>query len=311
MNGTALRQKGPFASAVVAVVVLLAALLPPRGAEAAPASGLTITFTTTATNPSRALDSFATIMRQRLARGGAHGSVVRRDAVLIVHLRDVADPTAAAAQLSRFFSAPVTLQFRPVLANVPPARGGPANPSNTPAVSSAIATCNANQIGQLLSAGADLPTTPLENNDPRNCVILPVRNSKQRLLLAPVTANPTLGVPAGLTGSDISGASSTFQSGQDYAVDVTLTSEGLAKFNGLADASYNASNPGSNAPRDEVAIVLDGLVYSNPAFQTSTFTGPVQITGSYSKSQASDLATVINYGAIPQLKIQSIVVTRT
>ena len=130
-------------------------------------------------------------------------------------------------------------------------------------------------------------------------MILPIRNSSARLLLAPVNAKSSLGVPAGLAGSDVSSATSTFQTGQGYAVDVTLRSAGLAKFNALAAASYDSSKPGSNSPRDEVAIVLDGLVYSNPAFQTGSFSGPVQITGSFTQSQASDLATVINYGALP------------
>ena len=40
-----------------------------------------------------------------------------------------------------------------------------------------------------------------------------------------------------------------------------------------------------------------------PAFQTDSFSGDVQITGDFSPSEASDLATIINYGALPvQLK---------
>jgi preprotein translocase subunit SecD len=129
-------------------------------------------------------------------------------------------------------------------------------------------------------------------------VILPIRNQKTRLLLAPVTAKASLGLPPGLTGSDVSSASSSFAQGQGYAVNMTLKSAGLSKFNALAAVSFNQA-----APRNQVAIVLDGLVYSNPAFQTGTFNGPVQITGNFSPGQASDLATVINYGALPvQLK---------
>jgi preprotein translocase subunit SecD len=92
----------------------------------------------------------------------------------------------------------------------------------------------------------------------------------------------------------VSGATSTFAQGQGYAVEMTLKSTGLSKFNALAATSYKQPQP-----RNEVAIVLDGLVYSAPAFQTGSFSGPVQITGNFTQSAASDLATVINYGALP------------
>jgi preprotein translocase subunit SecD len=271
---------------------------------------LTITFTTTGSNPARVLDTFATITRQRFGPLGVPGTVTRRDDQLIVHFRDLANPTAAAAQLARSFAAPATVQFRPVLADIPPAQSTPVSPSATQVAASAIASCDASELTTLVQSGTVLPTTSREDNKPEDCVILPIRDSKPRLLLAPVTANASLGVPAGLSGSDVSGATSTYQAGQGYAVDVTLKNEGLTKFNQLAAAAYDPSSPGSNSPRDEVAIVLDGLVYSNPAFQTPSFSGPIQITGTFSKSQASDLATVINYGAIAPLVIQRIVVTR-
>jgi preprotein translocase subunit SecD len=77
-----------------------------------------------------------------------------------------------------------------------------------------------------------------------------------------------------------------------------LSGSGLQKFNDLAATSY-----GQPSPQDQVAIVLDGVVQSNPAFQSPNFDGDVQITGSFSSSEASDLAKLINYGSLPvQLK---------
>src|SRR5262249_52507445 len=46
-------------------------------------------------------------------------------------------------------------------------------------------------------------------------------------------------------------------------------------------------------------IVLDGVVQSNPAFQASSFSGPVQITGNFSQTEAADLAKIIQYGGLP------------
>jgi preprotein translocase subunit SecD len=96
----------------------------------------------------------------------------------------------------------------------------------------------------------------------------------------------------------VDSASSTFQSGTGYVVDMNLKSEGLSKFNSLASASFNKS-----PPQNEVAIALDGEVYSSPRFDSANFSGPVQISGSFTSSEVSDLAKLINYGALPvQLK---------
>lgn len=265
--------------------------------------GISVTYQPVGHPKPGALNETLSIMNNRVnSFGVAEPSISRQGNDIVVELPGVKDQAKALRLVGRT----AQLRFRPVLANIPPLPATKPGTTTTTlpkataqTVAAAIASCDAQSIQTLLSNNTVLPTTPLENDNAKNCVILPVRNSSQRLLLAPVTAKSSLGVPAGLNGSDVSSATSTFQSGQGYAVDVTLKSEGLAKFNALAAASYDASNPGSNTPRDQVAIVLDGLVYSNPAFQTSTFNGPVQITGSFSQGQASDLATVINYGALP------------
>ncbi len=265
--------------------------------------GVSVTYQPVGHPKPGALNETLSIMNNRVnSFGVAEPSISRQGNDIVVELPGVKDQAKALRLVGRT----AQLRFRPVLANIPPLPAAPRGtttttlpPSQEAPIRAAVASCNVSELTTLAQSGTVLPTTPLENDNAKDCVILPVRNSKQRLFLAPVPANAALGVPAGLTGSDVNSATSTFSSGQGYAVDVTLKGEGLAKFNALAAASYDSSKPGSNSPRDEVAIVLDGLVYSNPAFQTSTFNGPVQITGSFSQSQASDLATVINYGALP------------
>ncbi len=96
----------------------------------------------------------------------------------------------------------------------------------------------------------------------------------------------------------VTGATARYSQGQGWAVDLTLNSVGSQKFNALAAASF-----GKPPPTDEVAIVLDGVVQSAPAFQTSSFQGNVQISGSFSQGDAEDLATVLRFGSLPvQLK---------
>ena len=56
---------------------------------------------------------------------------------------------------------------------------------------------------------------------------------------------------------------------------------------------------GQASPQNQAAIVLDGLVYSAPRVNEAINTGNAQITGNFSQAEASDLANVLKYGALP------------
>jgi preprotein translocase subunit SecD len=285
---------------VVVIVALTATILsgnaPVLGLDLK--GGISVTLAPVGKFTSAALDENLNIINQRVnSFGVAEPDISRQGNDLVVELPGVKDR----AQALRLVGQTAQLRFRPVLATVPATAAlAPRGTTSTTTAATrqtaerAVAACDATQISTLVSAGAEVPTTPLANDARGACVVLPVRNSKTRLLLGPVTAKPGLGVPAGLTGGDVASASSSFAQGQGYAVNMTLKSSGLKKFNDLAAASFPQS-----APRNEVAIALDALVYSAPAFQASSFSGPVQITGNFTPSQASDLAKVINYGALP------------
>lgn len=266
--------------------------------------GISVAYTPVGKFKSSSLDETLNIINNRVNTFGvAEPNVSRQGNDIIVELPGVKDRSQALRLVGRT----AQLRFRTVLANVPAAGVASSgtktttttvSPASKQALLTAIASCNATQISALVASGADVPSTTVENDKAGDCVVLPIRNSKQRLLLGPVTPSAALGLPAGLTGSDVSSASSSFAQGQGYAVSMTLKSGGLTKFNKLASTSF-----GQTAPRNEVAIVLDGLIYSAPAFQAASFTGAVQITGNFTPSESSDLATVINYGALPvQLK---------
>ena len=78
----------------------------------------------------------------------------------------------------------------------------------------------------------------------------------------------------------------------------TFNGTGKAKFNQLAATSFSKT-----PPQNAVAIVLDGVVQSAPAFQTPIFDGDVEISGNFSQTDAEDLATVLKFGSLPvQLK---------
>jgi preprotein translocase subunit SecD len=167
----------------------------------------------------------------------------------------------------------------------------PLNPTVPPDPRSeqAVATCDTSQITALVAAGTEIPTTTLVNDAPNTCAVLQLRTSRTRLLFAPVTKHNPPGTPAGLTGNDVISATSTLAQGQGYAIDITLTKDGVTAFNALA-----AGSSPQTSPRNEVAIVLAGTVYAAPQFQTSSFSGPVQITGNFTSTDASILATIVN-----------------
>jgi preprotein translocase subunit SecD len=63
----------------------------------------------------------------------------------------------------------------------------------------------------------------------------------------------------------------------------------------------------SSCPTGRMAIVLDGVVQSAPSVNQPSFTGGVDITGSFSESEAKDLARVLKSGALPvRLEVQAV-----
>ncbi|MFM8304757.1 MAG: protein translocase subunit SecD [Actinomycetota bacterium] len=274
------------------------------------------------------LDVAVDIIRSRVdGLGVAEPEISRQGGNIVVDLPGVDNRDKA----RRLVGQTAELRFRPVLAQVPAEDAGKASstttstttpggstptttaaedtttpttaaegtttPTTVPddaAAKAAVASCDAAAITALTK----IPTTGRADDARDVCVVLPLRAtdggaSPGRLLLGPTT----------LTGNDVDKARSRFQN--EYLVLMTLTGDGLTKFNQLASTSY-----GKTSPQDQVAIVLDGVVQSNPAFQSSTFDGDVSITGNFTATEASDLAKLINYGALPvqlqELTVQNV-----
>ena len=262
------------------------------------------------------LDVAVDIIRSRVdSLGVSEPEISRQGGNVVVDLPGVSNRDKA----RRLVGQTAELRFRPVLATLP-AEGDKASSSTTTttprgsttttgaegatttttipadeaAAQAAIASCDPTAIGALTK----IPTTGRADDARDACVVLPLRatsdnKSPGRLLLGPTE----------LTGKDVDKAKSRFQN--EYLVLMTLTGDGLSKFNALAAKSY-----GQTPPQNEVAIVLDGIVQSNPAFQSPSFNGDVSITGNFTSTEASDLAKLINYGALPvqlqELTVQNV-----
>lgn len=161
------------------------------------------------------------------------------------------------------------LLFRPVLQTLPPV---------VPASKSAPKPTN-------------VPTTSRAQDLPNKTVVLPqLQNGK-------VIVRYMLG-PAQLTGTVVKSAQAVFDpTSSQWSVNLILNSSGSSAFDAMAAKNY----------QKQVAIVLDGVVKSAPVINAKHFNGTPSITGSFTQTQAQDLAVILRFGALPvQLKPLSV-----
>jgi preprotein translocase subunit SecD len=239
------------------------------------------------------VDKAVDIIRSRVdALGVAEPEISRQGSNVIVDLPGVRDRDKAL----RLVGQTAELRFRPVLAIT----ANPASATTTTSKPKSTTTTVAGATTSSTDATTTTTTTPIKNSTPAEdtagaTVLLPGRPKDGK----PSQISYQLG-PATITGKGVSGAKAEFLGGaQGWVVNLSLKDDGATAFNKLAQESYP-----KQAPQNSVAIVLDGIVQSAPAFQTNNFSGgSVQISGGFSESEAKDLATVLQYGALPvQLK---------
>jgi preprotein translocase subunit SecD len=116
--------------------------------------------------------------------------------------------------------------------------------------------------------------------------------------------------PTALDGTAVSNARAAIPQGS-WVVELTMKDSGLQGFNELSSRCYNRD---ATCPGGSTAIVLDGQVESNPRPQEPTFSSSnIEISGSFTNKTASDLALVLNYGALPielqQQRVESVSAT--
>jgi preprotein translocase subunit SecD len=113
--------------------------------------------------------------------------------------------------------------------------------------------------------------------------------------------------PSGGTGEVFQDdATARILSGSGWGVTVSLRggSSGEDVWNVLASECFNAT---ATCPTRQLAIDLDGEIISAPTVQQANFTGSVQITGSFTESEARNLARVLNSGSLPvKLETQAV-----
>jgi preprotein translocase subunit SecD len=209
-----------------------------------------------------------------------------------------ASPSTTVKSSAPAGAAPAELASKTSTATTVPASTAttvPSSTSTTPTVVSPTGKLSSSDCSA--ANAASIPSTSPDNDVAGATVLLP--------------SSPDMGItngdrwllgPADLTGEIVKSASAAVDtSNNQYVVNVTLNGKGLAGFNKVAavrNKFYQAS--ASSQPFDALeAIELDGVVESTPAIENSTFAGPVQITGAFTSSQASNLALELNYGSLP------------
>jgi preprotein translocase subunit SecD len=92
-------------------------------------------------------------------------------------------------------------------------------------------------------------------------------------------------------------AEPTLDPAQGWGVSVDLRGgEGRDTWNNLASQCFSRV---PTCPTQRLAIVLDSVVQSAPTVNEPNFTDSVSITGSFTQSEAEELASVLNRGAFP------------
>ncbi len=113
--------------------------------------------------------------------------------------------------------------------------------------------------------------------------------------------------PVEVEGGDLQTATSGPESSQAgtmtgrYEVRLQFDSEGADKFGAVTTRLINLEEP-----RNQFAIVLDGVVISNATVQSRITNGEASITGTFTQDEAEQLANQLRFGALPlSLEVQS------
>jgi preprotein translocase subunit SecD len=272
-----------------------------------------------------ALDQAIEIIRSRVdAIGVAEPEIARQGSSIVVQLPGV-DQQQRALDL---VGATAELRFRPVLIELGTLTGSPGSTttSTTPAggdgstttTAAGATTTTAEVEGQgravtpfqedptttTTAAGSTTSTTTGEPADP-----LEVTPREEDLPEATVVLEQLgddgevvntyqLG-PALATGEIVSDARAELdQAGQWYvALEMKGGAQGIDLFNSVAAQCAPVSQ---TCPTGQLAIVLDSVVQSAPVIRDANFTrDQITISGSFSESEAKDLALALRYGRLP------------
>jgi preprotein translocase subunit SecD len=135
---------------------------------------------------------------------------------------------------------------------------------------------------------------------PRGKTLAPrADNPDQPLITCDDSGTKYLLSRAVIEGTELKTASAQIpQQGIGWAVDLTFKSAGARTFANVTQAINQQTSP-LTGQQKQFAIVLDGTVLSAPTVINPILDGNAQITGNFTESSATSLATSLKYGALP------------
>lgn len=213
--------------------------------------------------------------QQALDTIGRTGAVEMRPVLKVVENPESTTTTTVVGGPTTTVKGATTTTVKPASTTLPPPAGGVGSSRTAAVTTTTIPT----------AAEAVNPLTGL----PDGQTILPGRKDGLIYLLGPAEA----------TGEVFSNDSSAQVDAGAWVVVAKLRSgaAGADAWNALSTKCFAG---GADCPSKAIAIILDGEVISAPTVQTPTFdNGSVQISGSFSETEAQDLARVLQFGAVP------------
>ena len=273
--------------------------------------GASVTMTPVGEVEEAALTVAVDIIRQRVdSLGVAEPEIIRQGNTIVVNLPGVKDQQQALDTIGRTGA----VEMRPVIkvaenpenTTTTTVVGGPTTTvkgATTTTIKGATTTLKpasttlpppSGGVGSSRTAAVTTTTVPAEAVNPVTGLpdgqtILPGRKDGLIYLLGPAEA----------TGEVFSNDSSAQVDAGAWVVVAKLNSgaAGADVWNALSTKCFAG---GADCPTKAIAIILDGEVISAPTVQTPTFdNGSVQISGSFSETEAQDLARVLQFGAVP------------
>ncbi len=231
-----------------------------------------------------AIDQAVSIIRQRVNSLGvaesevaAQGSGTNRQIIISI-------PGDTGRRVVELVGQTAELRFRQVLASAAGTpSAAPTDPAATPAaavtpeLNAQFAALDCTKAENLQGTGSDNADAPIIACDRSGA-------SKYILDKAEVLGRQVSKATAGIDQ----------QGGNAWFVSLVFNNEGTKAFADIT-SRVTALTP----PQNEVAIVLDGLVVSAPRINEAIPSGTAQITGSFTQTEAQDLANVLKYGALP------------
>ena len=268
--------------------------------------GASVTMTPVGKVDPVALSVAVDIIRQRVdSIGVAEPEIIRQGNTVVVNLPGVKDQQQALDTIGRTGA----VEMRPVLK----VAENPNNTTTTTVVAATTTTVKGATTTTLKAASPTLPPPPGGVGSSRIAAVTTTTIPATTASVDPLAGLPEgqtvlpgrkdgllylLG-PAAATGEVFSNNSSAQVEAGRWVVVAKLHSgaAGADVWNALSTRCFAG---GADCPTKAIAIILDGEVISAPTVQTPTFdNGSVQISGSFSQTEAKDLARVLQFGAVP------------